>query len=228
MTAIAKAMIFAAGKGTRMGELTQQTSKVLLPLAGKSLIDYHLEKLAAIGVKEVVINLHHKADMVQAHIGDGHRFGLKVCYSNEKQLLGPAGGVYNALEILGDEPFILISGDTWSDYSLANLPPTLDDDAFIVLVDNPDFHLQGDFQLHDGRVQAKGEHNLTYAGIGLFRPIFFLPNTFDMTPLFTRAIENERISGEHYQGSWANLNTPEQLATLEKHLTDTGKLNDEC
>ena len=216
-----KAMIFAAGKGERMGSLTQNTSKVLLPLVGQALIDYHLKNLQAIGIKEVVINVHHMAEKIRDYVGDGQRYGLTVCYSYEKQLLGPGGGVYNVLDLLGDEPFILISGDMWSDYPLSALPKKIDGDAYIVLVDNPDFHPQGDFQLQQGRVQAKGKHNLTYAGLGIFCSTFFLPDTFDMAPLFTRAIENERISGEYYQGAWANLNTPEQLARLEQQLTDT-------
>lgn len=220
MTHITKAMIFAAGKGSRMGELTQTTSKVLLTLKGKALIDYHLEKLAAFGVKEVVINLHHMAEKVRDHIGDGERYGLQICYSYEAQILGPGGGVYNVLDILGDAPFILLSADVWSDYPLANLPLTIKDDAHVVLVDNPDSHPLGDYQLHEGRVHAKGKHNLTYSGIGIFRSSFFIANTFDMAPMFTRAIENERISGEHYQGAWSNLNTPEQLAALEQQLTD--------
>lgn len=214
-----KAMILAAGFGTRMGALTEETSKVLLPVAGKALIEYHLENLRACGVKEVVINLHHHAEKIANFLGDGQAYGLTICYSFENEILGTGGGVYYALDLLGAEPFLLISADMWTDYPLPQLPKTIDDDAHIVLVPNPSFHPQGDFQLIDGRVKEKAEHNYTYASLGVFRPEFFQANQRDIGPLFTQAILNERISGEIYRGKWANLNTPAELNKLEQQLT---------
>jgi len=214
-----KAMILAAGYGSRMGALVADTPKVLLKIGDKALIDYHLEKLAEINISEVVINLHYLPEKIRHHVGDGRRYQLKIQYCFEKELLGMGGGVYNALPLLGTDPFIVISGDMWTDYDYANLPKKIETLAHLVLADNPAFHLQGDFQLQAEKVFHNGKDNLNYAGFGVYCPELFAnlsAGTYGITKLLHSAITSGLVSGEHYRGVWRNINTVEQLQQLRK------------
>jgi MurNAc alpha-1-phosphate uridylyltransferase len=214
-------MILGAGLGQRMEALCENTPKVLLPVAGKALIDYHLENLAGAGVTDVVINVHYLAQQIQDHVGNGAAHGLTIHYSPEAELLGMGGGVYNALPLLGDAPFMVVSGDMWTDYNYARLPQQLDGLAHLVMVDNPAFHPEGDFCLEAGRILEKGETNLNYAGFGVFHPRFFAaggPGSYGVSTLLQQAIPAKQVSGEYYSGQWANLNTAQQLQTLESRL----------
>jgi MurNAc alpha-1-phosphate uridylyltransferase len=217
------AMILAAGLGQRMGELTANCPKVLLSVAGKALIDYHLENLASAGVSKIVINLHYLGDKIKQHVGNGECYGVEVVYSEEESLLGPGGGVHHALPLLGDEPFVVVGGDMWTDYDYADLPRDIQGDAHIVLVDNPAFHPEGDFQLQDGQVLTKSKDgkNFNYAGFGVYRPGFYNigdGGSYGVMDLFTSAIAQQAVTGEYYAGAWANLNTAEQLAELNDKL----------
>lgn len=175
-----KALIFAAGLGERMRPLTLHTPKPLLPVGGKPLIEWHLEKLAALGVEEVVVNTSWLAERFPAALGDGSRWGLRLRYSYEGPTpLETGGGMLKALALLQEDadpqaPFLVANGDIWTDYDFAALPRAFDGDAHLLLVDNPPQHPRGDFQLGaDSRVGNDGDRKLTYAGIGLYRAGLF-------------------------------------------------------
>jgi MurNAc alpha-1-phosphate uridylyltransferase len=167
-----KALIFAAGKGERMRPLTEHTPKPLLRVRGKALVEWHLEKLAACGVTEVVVNTSWLAAAFEPALGDGRRWGLRLHYSHEgPEPLETGGGMLHALTLLGDAPFIAVNGDIWCDHDFSRLPRQPDGLAHLVLVDNPPHHPDGDFALDaQGRVHAAGESRLTFSGIGVYRP----------------------------------------------------------
>ena len=153
-----RALVFAAGLGERMRPLTDTTPKPLLEVGGKPLIAWHLEKLAALGITEVVVNTSWLAPRFPELLGDGSRWGLRLHYSHEGPVpLETGGGMLHALPLLGDAPFIAVNGDIWSDYDFARLPREPRGDAHLVLVDNPEHHPQGDFVLEgDGRLASEG------------------------------------------------------------------------
>jgi N-acetyl-alpha-D-muramate 1-phosphate uridylyltransferase len=216
-----RAMILAAGRGERMRPLTDVTAKPLLTVAGKPLVQYHIENLARAGFTEIVINLAWKGGMIRAALGDGRRFGVSITYSDEGEAaLETGGGVLKALPLLGPGPFILLSGDVYTDYPLARCAtlPAPGDVAHFVVVPNPDFHTRGDFALHDGRLRRAGE-TFTYANVGIVRPEFFqacAPGCFPLAPLMFDWIDQGKVSGELYRGRWFNIGTPEQLAALNR------------
>jgi MurNAc alpha-1-phosphate uridylyltransferase len=222
-------MILAAGRGERMRPLTDALPKPLLPVAGKPLIEYHIEALAAAGMREIVINLAWKGAMIRAALGDGARFGVRIQYSDEGDAaLETGGGVFNALPLLGTAPFVVVSGDIWTDYPLSNAATLLADGdvAHFVVVPNPDFHLRGDFGLADGRLTAQDDlakgDRYTYANIGVVRPEFFAgcqPGCFALAPLMYEWIAKGRVSGELYTGRWHNVGTPAQLRALDSELS---------
>ena len=218
-------MVLAAGRGERMRPLTNVTPKPLLPVGGKPLIAWHLERLAAAGFKEVVINHAHLGEQIENALGDGARFGLSITYSAEPAgALETAGGVANALPLLGPDPFLIISGDIYieCDYRSLLRPLAGNDTAFMWMVDNPDWHAQGDFSLVDGRLALEGGPRLTYANIGVFSPKFFSGiaqgERLPMSPLFKRGIAADTIAADRYTGLWDNLGNPSQLAQLDQLL----------
>ena len=218
-----KAMILAAGRGERMRPLTDHTPKPLLPVAGRALIDYHLEALARAGLREVVINHAHLGVQIEAALGNGSRHGLRISYSPEPEgALETGGGILQALSKLGPDPFLVINGDIWTDYDYARLPQRLDGLAHLVLVDNPPQHPDGDFHLHpDGRLHDTGGVRLTFSGIGVYHPDLFTgcePGRFPLAPLLRRAIAQGQVSGEHFTGRWADVGTPERLRELDRAL----------
>ncbi|MCO7518822.1 MULTISPECIES: N-acetylmuramate alpha-1-phosphate uridylyltransferase MurU [unclassified Pseudomonas] len=216
-----KAMILAAGKGERMRPLTLHTPKPLVPAAGKPLIEYHLEALARAGITEVVINHAWLGQQIEDHLGDGQRFGLSIRYSPEGEPLETGGGIFKALPLLGEAPFLLVNGDIWTDYDFARLQAPLSGLAHLVLVDNPGHHDRGDFRLTDGQVRdgdaAPG--TLTYSGISVLAPALFdgcQPGAFKLAPLLRQAMAEGRVSGEHYSGQWVDVGTLERLADVER------------
>ncbi len=214
-----KAMILAAGKGERMRPLTLHTPKPLLPVAGKALIEYHIEALARAGFTELVINHAWLGEQLETALGDGSRYGVSICYSPEGQPLETGGGIFNALPLLGDGPFVLVNGDVWTDYDFALLPRQLKADAHLVLVENPPHHPQGDFALVDGWVQAQGASLLTYGGIAVLRPQLFAGCTagaFPLAPLLRKAMDDGRVTGEQHAGHWLDVGTVERLAQAEQ------------
>lgn len=234
-----KALIFAAGLGERMRPLTDTTPKPLLPVAGKPLIAWHLERLAAAGVKEVVINISWLASQFPAMLGDGSRWGLSIHYSHEGEVpLETGGGMWHALGRLGNAPFIAVNGDVWTDYDFQQLPPQPRGDAHLVLVNNPEHHPDGDFALcPNGILRNAGDRRLTYSGIGVYRASLFddwrrvigdapgaerKPPRFKLAPLLRAAIAEGQVTGEHHTGRWTDVGTPERLAELDQSLAPAG------
>jgi MurNAc alpha-1-phosphate uridylyltransferase len=221
---IRRAMIFAAGRGERMRPLTDATPKPLLRAGGRMLIERHLDKLAAAGVREVVVNTSHLAAQFPAALGDGSRWGLRIHFSYEGPTpLETGGGIRHALALLGDEPFIGVSADIASDYDYALLPRDPDGLAHLVMVPNPDFHPRGDFWLAHGRLNDDGVgERLTFGNIGVYRPALVAGETatcFKLLPMYQRAMREGRLAGERYDGWWLNIGTPEQLRLLDAELS---------
>ncbi|MBP6627100.1 MAG: nucleotidyltransferase family protein [Arenimonas sp.] len=226
-----KALVFAAGKGERMRPLTNTTPKPLLQVHGKPLIAWHLEKLAALGVTDAVINVSWLADCFAPALGDGSRWGLRLHYSHEgSEPLETGGGMLHALPLLGDAPFLAVNGDIWCDYDFGRLPRAPEGLAHLVLVDNPEHNPGGDFELAaSGQVLAAGDSRLTFSGIGVYRPALFAgwratigsapgaeltPPRFKLAPLLRAAMRAEAVTGEHHRGRWTDVGTPERLAAL--------------
>jgi MurNAc alpha-1-phosphate uridylyltransferase len=227
-----KALVFAAGKGERMRPLTEHTPKPLLVARGKRLVEWHLEKLAAAGVTDVVLNVAWLAAAFAPALGAGARWGLRLHFSYEgDEPLETGGGMLHALPLLGDAPFIAVNGDIHTDFDFARLPRTLSGLAHLVLVDNPDFHPRGDFALRaDRRIADDGDDRLTFAGIGVYDPALLtgwrdvigptpgaahVPPRFRIVPLLQAAMARGLVTGEHHRGAWTDVGTPERLAALD-------------
>lgn len=214
-----KAMILAAGKGERMRPLTLHTPKPLVEVAGVPLIVYHIEALAKAGFDELVINHAWLGERIEAYLGDGSRYGVSIRYSAEGEPLETGGGIFKALPLLGDEPFVVVNGDVWTDYSFATLPRRLEGLAHLVLVDNPAHHPDGDFHLAGGRVsEAGGGERLTYSGLAVLHPALFegcAPGAFKLAPLLRAAMARGQVSGERHAGRWVDVGTLERLAEVE-------------
>ena len=216
-----KAMILAAGRGERMRPLTDTLPKPLLQVGGQALIEYHLHNIQRAGITEVVINHAWLGEKIEAALGDGSRYGLKISYSPEGEALETGGGLLQALPLLGEAPFIAINGDIWTDYTLAQLPAEPAGLAHLVLVDNPPHHPDGDFALQDDRVLATGEPRFTFSGIGVYRPELFSGQQqarFPLAPLLREAMARGEISGEYYDGCWFDIGTPQRLQELDQSI----------
>jgi N-acetyl-alpha-D-muramate 1-phosphate uridylyltransferase len=214
-----KAMILAAGRGERMRPLTDTLPKPLVPFQGGRLIEPLLSGLAQAGVREVVMNVCYLAEQIVEYLQDGSRYGLTIQYSYECSALETGGGVYQALPLLGPQPFLVVSADIVTDFPFAELMnKPLAGLAHLVFVDNPDFHLRGDFHLNtDGRVLVEGNNMLTFASIGVLHPQLFAtctPGKFPLLKVFREAIAQGRMTGEHYHGQWSNIGTIQQLQSL--------------
>ena len=225
-----RAMILAAGRGERMRPLTDHCPKPLLSAADKPLIVYHLERLAAAGFTDIVINHAHLGEQLVAALGDGSRWGVSITWSPEPiGALETAGGIRQALTHLDDgidSPFLVINGDIYCDWTIRPQALTDHDLAHLVLVDNPPQHPAGDFVLSGGRVANKTPDHAasthTFAGIGFYRPSLFKDLTTDqpakLAPLLRSAMAQGRVSGEHHSGRWEDVGTPERLALLDAEL----------
>jgi MurNAc alpha-1-phosphate uridylyltransferase len=225
------ALIFAAGLGERMRPLTHHTPKPLLCARGKPLIVWHLEKLAALDVRYVVINTSHLAEQFPETLGDGSQWGLRIRYAYEGPVpLETGGGMLNALPLLGPEPFIVINGDVWTDADFAALPAQPNGLAHLLMVDNPSHHPHGDFALDEqGMLHDEGDKRLTYSGIGVYRrellndwqAVIGQPDAtdgkhprFKLAPLLRAAMQRDEVSGSHHRGEWTDVGSPERLAAL--------------
>ncbi|WP_290885967.1 N-acetylmuramate alpha-1-phosphate uridylyltransferase MurU [Arenimonas sp.] len=226
-----KALVFAAGKGERMRPLTDHTPKPLLPVRGKPLIAWHLERLAGAGVTDVVVNIAWLAECFEPALGDGSRWGLRLHYSREgAEPLETGGGMLHALPLLGDAPFLAVNGDIWCDVDFAALPREPRGLAHLVMVDNPDHNPRGDFALDPaGVLHADGTPRLTFAGIGVYRPSLLSswrevigpapgagesPPRFKLAPLLRAAMARGEVDGRHHRGEWTDVGTPARLAAL--------------
>jgi len=212
-------MILAAGRGERMRPLTDHTPKPLLRIGGASLIEHGIRRLEATGYHDLVINLGHLGDQIASALGDGSRLGVRICYSREPPgALETAGGIREALDLLGAGPFLVVNADLWCDHALT--PPALDPDtlAHLVLVENPAHNPEGDFGLDSGRVTLDASRRWTYSGIGWYRPELFarLPRgRRPLAPLLRDAIAAGRVTGEIHHGIWVDVGTPERLEALD-------------
>lgn len=216
-----KAMILAAGRGERMRPLTNHTPKPLLEIANQPLISYPLLALKKTGITEVVINVSYLAEQIQQALGDGSRYGIKIIYSVEPIILETGGGIYQALPLLGNEPFIVMSADIFTDYPLEKLPKKLNGLAHLVLVNNPEYHTKGDFGLNNNQITLDDEKKFTYASFGVLHPNLFAnsqPGVFRLTEVLIPAINANQVSGEIYHGEWNNLGTPDDLQSLNNKI----------
>lgn len=222
-----KAMILAAGKGERLRPLTLHTPKPLVRAAGVPLIEYHVRALAAAGFTELVINHAWLGQQIEDYLGDGSRFGVRIAYSAEGEPLETGGGIFQALPLLGDQPFALINGDVFTDYSFAELRRPLAGLAHLVLVANPGHHVGGDFHLQGDQVSdaQANQVSLTYSGIAVLSPALFAdcrPGAFKLAPLLRAAMAAGQVSGEQFSGSWVDVGTHERLADVERLLEARG------
>lgn len=222
-----RAMILAAGHGKRMRPLTNTTPKPLLKVNGQYLIEYHIKALAAAGFNEIVINLAYLGHMIQEQIGDGSHYNISIQYSEEGQPLETGGGIFKALPLLGNEPFLVVNGDIWTDYPFAELKNKQVKLAHLVMVANPEQHPNGDFTLQDNfLINQKGPTANTYSGIGVYHPTLFSAcqaGKFPLAPLLISAMENKQVTGELYRGQWYDIGTPERLQQLDMLLATAGK-----
>ncbi len=203
-----------------MRPLTDDTPKPLLRIGGQTLIEHHIHALAQAGFTELVINHAHLGEQIVSALGDGNAYGVEIRYSPETPpALETGGGIFNALPLLGDAPFLVLNADIWTDFPLAELPRQIEGLAHLVLVDNPEHHPQGDFSLSAGQVSQRGPAMLTFGGIGVYSPELFsacTAGTFPLAPLLRQAMDENRVSGEHYQGSWFDIGTPERLEAVNR------------
>lgn len=227
-----KAMILAAGLGKRMRPLTLTTPKPLIEVAGKPLIVYQLENLVRAGVSDVVINHAWLGDRIEAYLGDGRRFGCRIAYSAESEPLETAGGIRKALSMLVDndeECFLVVNGDvfTHSEYADLTLSLASDDQAKLWMVNNPQWHPEGDFVLNEDRVALEGAPRLTFAGISLLRASLLAevePNVPSaLAPLLKTSIESKQVAGAILPGYWNDVGTIERLSDVERFLMKGNK-----
>ena len=220
-----KTMILAAGYGKRLRPLTDHTPKPLVEVGGKPLIVYHLEKLAAAGFREIVINLGHLGSKIPEALGDGSSWGIQIIYSDEgPDPLETGGGMAKALPLLGQDVFLIVNGDVWCDLDFAAIPKELppEDDALLYLTSLPAWREKGDFSLtHDGRVAETESPHLLYTGIALYHPRILdgaKVEKFSIVPRLKAAINNNRVGGIRHDGSWDDVGTPERLEALRLSL----------
>ena len=214
-------MILAAGYGKRMRPLTDATPKPLLKVAGRALIDYHIDALTEAGFCEFVINVSWLSEQIEAHFAGR---GLALEFSREDTPLESAGGIIQALPLLGDAPFLVVNADVWTDYAMANLRQVEPSPAgaHLVLVDNPGHHPSGDFYRQEaGLLDRRRYGRLTYSGLGVYTPAFFAgvsPGERPLLPLLEAAVARGSLTGEHYTGRWVDVGTPARLSALDADL----------
>jgi MurNAc alpha-1-phosphate uridylyltransferase len=225
-------MILAAGRGERMRPLTDHTPKPLLPVGGKPLLVWHIERLRAAGFSHIVINHAHLGQQIEDALGNGAAFGVSIEYSREVSALETAGGIATALHLIEEDVFPVVNGDIYCEYDFSRLAEPLarlaagHDQAHLVLVDNPPHHPKGDFMLDADRVVASPltAHcsQLTFSGIGVYHRALFAHTApgekAPLAPLLRQAIDAGRASGEHYAGRWEDVGTPARLAALDEEL----------
>jgi MurNAc alpha-1-phosphate uridylyltransferase len=210
-----KAMVLAAGRGERLRPLTDTTPKALIEVHGQSLLERHLLNIRDAGIEDVVINLGWLGEKVRDRVGSGSEFGLNIAYSDEgDNILETGGGIYNALHLLGSDPFFVVNADIYTDMPVPNV--TLPENALghLVLVPSPDYREAGDFDLEDGLVRNGETPSLTFSGVCVYRPEFFdgcEAGRFSIVPMLREAADDGRLQGTLYTGPWADVGTPERL-----------------
>ncbi len=219
---ISHAMILAAGRGERMRPLSDNIPKPLLPVKGKSIIEYPIEQLSNLGIQHIYINTGRLGSLFPEKLGDGSRWGTSIHYSHEGDTpLETAGGILKVLDQLRGSPFVVINGDIWCDYPYAKLPADPKGLAHLVLVNNPAHNPEGDFALDNEHIHLQGEKRLTFSGIAVYRSELFddlETGPQPLAPLLRHAIAQGLVTGEHHQGQWSDIGTPERLRELEQRL----------
>ncbi len=224
-----KAMILAAGRGKRLRPLTDETPKPLLKVAGQSLIEYHIYNLAKAGFKEIIINTAWLAEKIHQQLGDGSNYNVSIQYSDEGDALETAGGIINALPMMGDKPFVVINGDIWCDFDFSTwdfstLPKLKTNiQAHLILVENPEHNQKGDFSLQNGLIKNTGDTMYTFSGIGVYSADFFAKQESGISPLaplIRNKCEDDLVSGQFYDGLWTDVGTIERLHELDEQLTE--------
>jgi len=217
-----KVMILAAGRGQRMRELTKNCPKPLLKINGQSLIEHHIHALKKQGFNEFVINVAYLGEQIKQVLGDGKQWGVSIAYSDESDTaLETGGGIFKALPLLGENHFLVVNADVWIDFPYASLRKETCKKIHLVLVNNPEHNLAGDFQLKDGQLVERGGACLTYSGVGVFHPSVFSAErggVFPLAPLIRRQIPYAEVSGQLHNSVWVDVGTPERLAFLESQM----------
>lgn len=214
------AMLLAAGRGERLRPLTDQRPKALVEVQGSSLLERHLERMRDSGIGTVVINLGWLGEQIVDRIGSGARFGLNVIYSQEgSNVLETGGGIHKALPFLGDEPFLVVNADVYTDMCLPEIDLAEDCVGHLVLVPTPDYRQRGDFDLDRGRILNSESPRLTFSGVAVYRPAFFEgceAGRFPLAPMLREAADAGQLSGELYEGQWADIGTLERLDAVNR------------
>lgn len=217
-----KAMILAAGFGTRMRPLTDHTPKPMLKVAGKPLIEHQVNRLVKAGITEIVINHAYLGEQIEAYLKDGSDFGCSIQYSAEDTPLETGGGIFKALPLLSSEPFLLVNGDVWCDFDYALLSGfDLNGLAHLLMVPNPEFNPDGDFGLKSGLLSKEGDERFTFSGISILHPDLFRDcqaGVFKLAPLLKTAMDSSAVSGQLYKGPWIDVGTPQRLQDVEDLL----------
>ena len=214
------AMILAAGRGERLRPLTENTPKALVEVRGRSLLERHLDRLAATGFDTVVINLGWLGDRIAERVGSGHDYGLNVIYSREDDdILETGGGIHRALPLLGQDPFLVVNADIYTDLPMPPAGLARTDVGRLILVPRPFYRTHGDFDLRNGRVRESGAPPYTFSGVAIYRPGFFAgcePGRFPLAPMLKAAARAGCLAGSLYEGLWVDVGTPERLADLNR------------
>ncbi len=214
-----RAMVLAAGRGERLRPLTDEVPKSLVEVRGKSLLERHLASIHAAGVRTVVINLGWLGDKIVERVGSGRRYGLNVLYSQEgENILETGGGIHNALPMLGDEPFLVINADIFTDMPVPVITLADQHIGHLVMVPSPEYRDGGDFDIEDGLIRNGETQRLTFSGVAMYRPSFFdacEPGRFPLAPMLREAADNGQLSGSLYDGVWADIGTPERLKAIQ-------------
>lgn len=224
-----KAMLLAAGYGKRLAPLTLKTPKPMLEVAGKPLLQHHIERLAACGIRDLVINTSWLAEQIEDYFGNGSEFGVSISWSREPQPLETGGGIAKALDVLGKQPFLLVNGDVWTDFPLDSLSAQSVADnksAWLLLVNNPEHNPKGDFALSDGLVTNTLSAKYTFSGISVIRPQLLSDYTqtnpsqesFPLRDVLLPAIEAGKVMGAVYHGKWCDVGTVERYQALNNSL----------
>ena len=217
------AMVLSAGAGLRMRPLTATTPKPLLKVGGRCLIEYHLDRLCAAGIKSVVINTTYAAEKFIQALADGSAYGVNIRYSHEADTpLETGGGILKALPLIDSDPFLVVSADVWTDYPFESLFVPNDAHGCLVLVENPEHHREGDFTLVDGKVCKLGQSSagvgLTYSGISMLRKSQFsskFGTVFPLRDVLLDSIGKGCLAGTYYDGTWLDIGTPQRLHDLD-------------
>ncbi len=224
-----KAMILAAGLGQRMRPLTDHLPKPLLTVNGKTLLDYHLQKIQQSGIEDVVINLAYLGEKIRYHIQQNAYPGLNIVFSQEPEPLETGGAILHAKKLLGDDDFLLVNGDVWSAINYEQIiyaKPRLNQWGHLIMVPNPSFHPEGDFGLDEktSLLQQKNQRNsFTFSGVSILSPLLIENYSgkctkFPLGEAFREAILQKKISGELYCGHWSDVGTPQRLKELNDFL----------